>query len=264
MSTTSLSDPDEMYRVKLNGMSIFWVPWHLKWRMFHSSVSQARIVRSICASATQPRAPRMWHLNFRFFQFRLTLRHEIVIGILPIRNIKCLPQCVYAVCLWILLFCVYYCFRGFPWSRSLQFCVLFLFYIVYEFLLQRMSSRPRRSCARGDTSVLSPSTIFLWSDTRLRQVCESFIEKLALLLGFSTLFVAPCIFLAYFVFSHCWFSILLASVKVKCSHYSKPSYVRSTSIFIVSRRGYSRFSLKSDIPSVVDPDQNCNLVASKS
>ncbi|KIH59347.1 SAP domain protein [Ancylostoma duodenale] len=32
-----------------------------------------------------------------------------------------------------------------------------------------MSSRPRRSCARGDTSVLSPSTIFLWSDTRLRQ-----------------------------------------------------------------------------------------------
>ncbi|KAJ1358949.1 hypothetical protein KIN20_017534 [Parelaphostrongylus tenuis] len=32
-----------------------------------------------------------------------------------------------------------------------------------------MSSRPRRSCARGDTSILSPSTIFLWSDTRLRQ-----------------------------------------------------------------------------------------------
>ncbi|KAK6058747.1 SAP domain protein, partial [Cooperia oncophora] len=32
-----------------------------------------------------------------------------------------------------------------------------------------MSSRPRRSCAKGDTSVLSPSTIFLWSDARLRQ-----------------------------------------------------------------------------------------------
>ncbi|KAK6024916.1 SAP domain protein, partial [Ostertagia ostertagi] len=32
-----------------------------------------------------------------------------------------------------------------------------------------MSSRPRRSCARGDNSVLSPSTIFLWSDARLKQ-----------------------------------------------------------------------------------------------
>ncbi|KAK5972385.1 SPRY domain protein [Trichostrongylus colubriformis] len=32
-----------------------------------------------------------------------------------------------------------------------------------------MSSRPRRSCARGDTSILSPSTIFLWSDARLKQ-----------------------------------------------------------------------------------------------
>ncbi|WKY03673.1 hypothetical protein Q1695_004990 [Nippostrongylus brasiliensis] len=32
-----------------------------------------------------------------------------------------------------------------------------------------MASRPRRSCAKGDTSVLSPSSIFLWSDTRLRQ-----------------------------------------------------------------------------------------------
>ncbi|XGW27851.1 hypothetical protein V3C99_008002 [Haemonchus contortus] len=32
-----------------------------------------------------------------------------------------------------------------------------------------MSSRPRRSCARGDDSILSPSTIFLWSDTRLKQ-----------------------------------------------------------------------------------------------
>ncbi|CAJ0604124.1 unnamed protein product [Cylicocyclus nassatus] len=32
-----------------------------------------------------------------------------------------------------------------------------------------MSSRPRRSCARVDDSILSPSTIFLWSDARLRQ-----------------------------------------------------------------------------------------------
>ncbi|VDN34286.1 unnamed protein product [Cylicostephanus goldi] len=32
-----------------------------------------------------------------------------------------------------------------------------------------MSTRPRRSCARVDDSILSPSTIFLWSDARLRQ-----------------------------------------------------------------------------------------------